>query len=201
MNRSRLTSVPFGIWRVGAVSAAIAFAATGCGSSSSATTDTTPAPAAVASTTVVSATATTVASPGRTAPSSADTAKLTDCFKANGVNLPAGSFGAGAGQGSGTPPSLPAGVDQAALQKALGACQQYLPAGAGAGTGAGNNADFQAYFTCLKDNGANVPDLSAGGAPPSIDQNDPTFTKAAAACTALAPAGGPGATATTKAGQ
>ncbi len=131
-----------------------------------------------------------------------------DCLKQNGVDLPAGGFGRGqGGQGSSssvaadagsTPPdsarsprALPPGVDQATFDKAQAACRSKLPAG-GFGQGGGQRRGgpaFQAYLSCLRDNGVPVPTTQAGvsGPPPSIDRNSPAFAAADAKCRVLLP--------------
>jgi hypothetical protein len=132
-----------------------------------------------------------------------------DCMKQNGVDLPAaGGFGGGFGRGqggggpatsAGTPPdsarpprTLPPGVDQATYDKAQAACQSKLPAGGfGGGQGRGGPA-YQAYLSCLRDNGVPVPTTQTGvsSPPPSIDRNDLAFASADAKCRVLLPNNG-----------
>ena len=109
-----------------------------------------------------------------------------DCMKQNGVDLPAaGGFGGGFGRGQGgggpstsagtpsntggtpadsarPPRTLPPGVDQATYDKAQAACHSKLPTGGfGGGQGRGGPA-YQAYLSCLRDNGVPVPTTQTG---------------------------------------
>jgi hypothetical protein len=91
-----------------------------------------------------------------------------------------------------------------ATQAALQACASLRPQGGngfgGNGTGnpAGNSQALQAYFSCLKDNGVDVPDTTAtNGTPPSIDRSSPAFAAANAKCQVLLPQRGDGSTTTT----
>ncbi len=118
-------------------------------------------------------------------------AGLKDCLAKNGVTLPEGALPSGGAAGGGLP-SLPAGVDAAAMQKAFAACQAELPKGAafpGAGAGA---PDISAFIVCLKDNGVNVPDNAA---PAQLPAGDPKFAEASKTCAALLPNAAPGAAA------
>jgi hypothetical protein len=66
-----------------------------------------------------------------------------------------------------------------------------LPKGArGDGQGGGSD-DFQAYLSCLRDHGVDVPEPGKNGSdrPPNFDPNDPTFAAANETCGALAPDG------------
>jgi hypothetical protein len=117
---------------------------------------------------------------------------------------PAGAAGTGSGQ---TPGQPPAGFDSPAFQKAQTACASLRPAGGfgGGGFGGGaNSAAFDAYRSCLKDHGVDLPTRGApgastttvpdGGTTTTIDRNSPAFQAAAQACDALRPQGGPGGT-------
>jgi hypothetical protein len=149
-----------------------------------------------------------------------------DCMAQNGVNLPAGTgFGGFGGRGArggppstdagtpsdsgSTPPSsartprtLPPGVDQATYDKAQAACRSKLPTGVfGGGQGRRGGPAFQAYLSCLRDNGVPVPTTQAGasGPPPSIDRTSPAFAAADAKCRVLLPT--PSSTSTTSTTQ
>jgi hypothetical protein len=141
-------------------------------------------------------------SPATTA-AAGDQSAFTKCLADHGVQLPAGGAlpGSGGSVPSGSRPaggpggslpiggpggSLPAGVDQTKLQEGIQACQSVAPAG---GTGF-DTTQFQAFATCLKDNGV---DASAATAFQQLNSTDPTVQKAVQACQALAPQGGPGA--------
>lgn len=130
-----------------------------------------------------------------------DTAAFRDCLKEQGVDLP-DSFGQGApGQGQppngGQPPTGQQGGgqpfgDDPELQEAFNACQDKAPAG-GLG-GAPNSQELQAYTSCLRDHGVDVPDPSSSSSTstgqsttPSFDRNDPDFAAANEACQALLP--------------
>lgn len=134
-----------------------------------------------------------------TAAGSANAAALQKCLKSHGVKLPAGFSGQGApgaqggAGGQGTPPSLPAGVDSQKLQSAFQACGGSFGAGSGgvAPGGVGSNAKVsQAYASCLRDHGVNVPQQGAAPnqTPPTFDRNSPTFAAANKVCGALLPA-------------
>jgi hypothetical protein len=99
---------------------------------------------------------------------------------------------------------LPAGVTQAAYDAAQTACRDKLPTGAfgggrGGQGGAGSPA-IQAYLSCLKDHGVQVPTTVAGqpggGGMGAIDRNSPAFQSANATCSALLPANPAGSTTT-----
>jgi hypothetical protein len=129
----------------------------------------------------------------------------------HGVTLPAG-FGQGggnggppangsrpdfgSGNGSGTPPrgSFPGSTDPK-FQQAFSACRSQLPNGGRGGFGGGANSQaFQAYTSCLRDHGVNVPTTTAGGSAtpgsrPNF-QDDPKFASANQTCRALLPTNG-----------
>jgi hypothetical protein len=122
-----------------------------------------------------------------------------------GGSFPSGTTPGGAVPGGGTPPSgppggnggtprpsLPKGVSQKKFDRAQKACRSKLPnGGRGGGPGGGSEA-FQAYLSCLRDHGVNVPEPGKNGSnrPPSFDPNDPTFAAANQTCGVLAPNGG-----------
>jgi hypothetical protein len=149
-----------------------------------------------------------------------------DCLTQNGVNIPQrGQRGSSTSAGETTTvvTTPRTTVDPAVLKAAQDACKDKLPAGVdpnsafgggGGGFGGGpgrpggaGGAAFQAYLSCLKDNGVKVPDTSstsagtpASGPPASIDRNDPNFAAANAKCQVLLPNrqnGGSTTTATT----
>jgi len=73
------------------------------------------------------------------------------------------------------------------------ACASLAPQGGfggggqgGAGSGQRGQA-LQAYQSCLKDHGVEVPTTVAGGPPVSIDRTNPAFAAANEACQALLP--------------
>jgi hypothetical protein len=147
-----------------------------------------------------------------------------DCLTQNGVNFPQrgprGQNGSSTSAGDTTTvvTTPRTTVDPAVLKAAQDACKGKLPAGVdpnsvfggggfGGGRGGAGGAAFQAYLSCLKDNGVKVPDTSstsagtpASGPPVSIDRNDPNFAAANAKCQVLLPNrqnGGSTTTATT----
>ena len=149
-----------------------------------------------------SSTDTATGSPATTA-TAGDQSAFTKCLADHGVQLPAGGAipGSGGTAPSGSRPaggpagslpiggpggSLPAGIDQTKLQEGIQACQSVAPAGAGGI----DTTQFQAFATCLKDNGV---DASAATAFQQLNSTDPAVQKAVQACQALAPQGGPGA--------
>lgn len=131
-----------------------------------------------------------------------DTNAFRDCLKEHGVDLP-DNLGQGApGQGQppngGQPPTGQQGGgppfgDNPKFQEALNACQDKAPAG-GFG-GPRGSQELQAYTSCLRDHGVDVPDPSSSTStstgqstpPPTFDRNDPDFAAANEACQALLP--------------
>lgn len=109
-----------------------------------------------------------------------------------------GQGGPGQGQppADGQPPTGQPGEqpfgDDPALQEAFNACQDEAPAGA-LGGGAPDSQALQAYTSCLRDHGVDVPDQSTSTSegqsttPPTFDRNDPDFAAASEACQALLP--------------
>lgn len=111
-------------------------------------------------------------------------AEALQCFEENGVTLPEGGLGAGAGGGG--LPVLPDGVDPAALQKAFSACGSALPAGLPGGAGgADGGPDLSAFTTCLRDNGVSIADDAKLT---DLPTTDPAFVAASATCAPLLPA-------------
>ena len=107
-----------------------------------------------------------------------------------------GAPGGGFGNGNGSvPANLPKGVTAKKFQAAQKACAAKLPAGGFGGFGQQNSAQFQAYLSCLKDHGVNVP---TNGGLRGLDRNDPAFQAANQICGVLLPnQPGPGAGGTT----
>jgi hypothetical protein len=173
-------------------------------------------------TATASATATTAAAADTTttAAGNAANAAYRACLSQHGVTLPNFRQGGQGGQGGdassttagSTPPgsntrgSFPGGPNGSidpATQAALQACASLRPQGGngngfGGGNRAANSQAFQAYYSCLKDNGVDVPDTTAtNGPPPSIDRTSPAFAAANAKCQVLLPQRGSGSTTTT----
>jgi hypothetical protein len=87
------------------------------------------------------------------------------------------------------------------MQQALQACQDKAPAGGfGGGGGQGGQQAFQAYSSCMQDHGVTIAQPSSGGTPPTQNQNDPKFTAANQACSALLPSPGASSATTTPEG-
>jgi hypothetical protein len=150
-----------------------------------------------------------------------------DCLSQHGVKVPA-DFGQGGppnrGSGSTTVPGQAAAPGQTTTTDAGGrgsggglgavrndpnfasaqqACQNLRPAARGSGGGGGgqNAAAFQAYQSCMKDNGFTLPSRgpaaagqassttsSAQSPPTTIDRNSPAFQAANQKCQSLLPA-------------
>ena len=155
------------------MSAFIVLVATGCGSSSSSSS---------------SATASTTSQ-------DAARVKFTQCMRDNGVDIPDNP-----GQGGGSRPN----IDRTKLQAAAKACQKYQQAAVGTISDA-QRQEFQDAFAkfsaCMRQNGVDVPDPSAGGGGPpaggggQLDQSDPKVQAATKACQDKLPQrgqGGPG---------
>jgi hypothetical protein len=164
--------------------------------------------------------------PAASAPASADTASADqttttaagnaayrDCLSQHGVTLPSfrspPSTPPDSSPSDSTPPASgprgsfpggPNGSADPATQAALQACASLRPQGNGNGFGnrAANSQAFQAYYSCLKDNGVDVPDTTAAsGPPPSIDRSSPAFAAANAKCQVLLPQRGDNGSTTT----
>jgi hypothetical protein len=145
---------------------------------------------------------------GSTTGSSTDA--FTECLKKQGIELPSGAAGGAPGGGfSGPPPGFtgasgafsgpPAGFTGAsgAFSGASGiqACQGLAPRGSGA-TGGGGPA-FNAYASCMKDNGVDLGTTTAGSPAPTANATDPKFADANTKCAPLLPTAS-GATPTTQ---
>jgi hypothetical protein len=159
------------------------------------------------------------ASTDQTTTTAAGNSAYRDCLSQHGVTLPSFRPPASTPPAStppdstppdSTPPdsgprgSFPGGPNGSldpATQAAMQACASLRPQGNGNGFGnrAANSQAFQAYYSCLKDNGVDVPDTTAtNGPPPSIDRSSPAFAAANAKCQVLLPQrGGNGSTTTT----
>lgn len=134
-----------------------------------------------------------------------------------------GTGGGGFGRSGGgfnptrVPTSLPKGVTAKKYLAAVKACKSKIPKG-GFGFGGANRGQFQAYISCLRDHGVNIPQPGSGsggsgsgssttaaggsggnGGGPlgGLNRNDPTFQAANQICAPLLPNQGPGATTTT----
>jgi len=108
------------------------------------------------------------------------TAAFSDCMKNNGLdNFDPSQIGAGG--------VLPAGADQAKLQKAIQACQSLAPQGAPGGTPQGGQlgAGLQKFQQCMKDNGVDNFGPGASGSQSQADQAK--IQTALQACRSLAP--------------
>jgi hypothetical protein len=141
------------------------------------------------------------------------------CLSQNGVTLPspsttappttsAGSASAGSGRGFGGGGALSAVLANPADAAAVTACKSLQPTfggGGGANATPANRAAYQAYLSCLADNGVTVPRTTpatgstpaAGGPRVTINQSDPNYAAANAKCKVLLPATTGGATSTT----
>ncbi|MGZ4673728.1 MAG: hypothetical protein ACXWBO_00800 [Ilumatobacteraceae bacterium] len=93
--------------------------------------------------------------------------------------------------------------------KAVAACQSLQPQFGGGNRA--NRAAYQAYLSCLADNGVAVPTTSAApapgsrsGPPPTVNKSDPNFPAANAKCKVLLPTnpsgGAPASASTTTTG-
>ena len=144
---------------------------TGCGSSKGATP----------SATTTTSTATTASA----ASASKSFAAYQSCLESHGVTLPQGR--PSGGNGNGTPPSGRPSITPA-QQKALDACADLRPTGAGGfGPGGGANSDnpaFAKFQSCLKQHGVDPTNADARG---SSD-----FQAAMTACRSLLPDEGAG---------
>jgi hypothetical protein len=184
------------------------------------------------------ATTTTTPSPG------AAIAAFRACMTKHGVKLAQRRPGAGgpptSGSGGGTgggrfgragggfdptkvPANLPKGVTAKKYLAAVKACKSKIPKG-GFGFGGANRGQYQAYISCLRDHGVNIPQRGSatggsatggsgsgsstttttggsggnGGGPLGrLDRNDPAFAAANQICAPLLPSQGAGATPTT----
>ncbi|MGZ4806776.1 MAG: hypothetical protein ACXV5U_10365, partial [Ilumatobacteraceae bacterium] len=144
-----------------------------------------------------------------------------DCLAQNGVTLPSIPAGTNAGPpASNDPNANPQGggnrgagiraiLQDPANAKAVAACQSLQPQFGGGNRA--NRAAYQAYLSCLADNGVAVPTTSAApapgsrsGPPPTVNKSDPNFPAANAKCKVLLPTnpsgGAPASASTTTTG-
>ncbi len=123
------------------------------------------------------------------------------CLAQNGVTLPSVPAGNNAGPPASNDPNanpqaggnrgagIRAILQDPANAKAVAACQSLQPQFGGGNRA--NRAAYQAYLSCLADNGVSVPTTTAGqnaGPPPTVNKSDPNFPAANAKCKVLLPA-------------
>lgn len=117
--------------------------------------------------------------------------RLRQCLRENGVDVPDNP-----GQGGGGAEN----VDREKLQEALeGPCKE-LQTGAFGDVSEGDRQEFQDAFQkfaqCMRDEGVDVPDVSAGEGPPAggggLDSNDPDVQAATEQCRDELPQNAPG---------
>ena len=102
----------------------------------------------------------------------------------NGQGGRGGNGGGAGGFGGGNLGSV---LQDPANAEAVKSCASFAPQGGlGAGNGQRGQAQ-QAYQSCLKDHGVEVPTTVAGGPPVSIDRTAPGFAAANEVCQALLP--------------
>jgi hypothetical protein len=140
----------------------------------------------------------------------AATDAFTECLKKQGIALPSGAAGGAPGGGFSGPPAgftgasgafsgPPAGFSGApggfSGASGIQACQSLAPQGSGAPGGGGQA--FNAYASCMKDNGVDLGATAGGSPAPTVNTNDPKFIDANTKCAPLLPTAS-GATPTTK---
>ncbi len=116
--------------------------------------------------------------------------RLQQCLRENGVDVPDNP-----GQGGGG-----ANIDRDKIQEALeGPCKEFQSEGFGNISEADQQEmqdQFQKFAQCMRDEGVDLPDITAGGGPPAgggaIDQDDPDVQAASKKCQDQLPQGGPG---------
>ena len=177
MNLSRAILLPLGA--LGLAASLVA-----CGSGSDTSSAAADAPAATSS-----------SSPGVPAPqSTADQEQVRACLAEKGFTLPsrdpnaAPPTGAPTGapqSGEGGGPGLPDGVDQQAMQEAMQACGGNFGGGFPGGAGGIGSTAFEAYNSCLSDNGVKMP--TTGQTRTDLDQSDPKVSAAMKTCAPLMP--------------
>ena len=128
----------------------------------------------------------------------AQTPPVTD---ASGNPVPGKGPGRVGGPGGGPFTSI---LADPANKAAVDACASLQPQGGfgGGGNGQRGGQAFQAYLSCLKDNGVDVATTVAGGPPASIDRSAPAYAAANTKCQVLLPQrqGGDVSTTTTTVG-
>ena len=159
-----------------------------------------------------------------------------DCLKKQGVTLPAGfgdrgpgsrpgggsgpaggppgGFAGGSGAPGGRFGGFAGGAGGQKFQKAFQACRGTLPAGGFRGGRGGDPQALQAYLSCLRDHGVNVPAFTRPSTPPAggsgpvgpngrgqsalrAVRNDPKFAAANKTCRPLLPTFAGGSTTST----
>ena len=217
-----VTRLPRLLPALAATSLALVLGACGTSKPAASTAETTIAPTTTTATAAAAGAATTDGGPNGNGPAggpltSDQRVALTayrDCLSSHGVTLGRGGRGpGGGGQGSSTSDATTTvvatprtTVDPAVLKAATDACKDKRPAGVdpttfgqggfgGGGGGGRGGAAFQAYLSCLKDNGVKVPETSStsagtppSGPPASVDRSDPAYAAADAKCRVLLPA-------------
>lgn len=126
-----------------------------------------------------------------------DRQAFADCLAEQGVELPEGGFPGAPDADGGTPPSLPEGGDPGAMQDAMAACGDLLPAGGPSGDLPEVDQEaLRVYTSCLEDHGVTLPTFGApGDGPPTTGDDstaptlDPDTVAAQEACAPLAPEG------------
>jgi hypothetical protein len=108
-----------------------------------------------------------------------------------GMGQPGGSGLGGGGVGGGFSTAAPAGVDQAAWQKAQDACASLRPTARPGRSGSANNSAMTAYRNCLSEHG-----VTASTGTNQLNSADPTVAAAMSACAPLRPTGRPNPTPT-----
>jgi hypothetical protein len=187
----------------------VALALAACGSSTAASTSTTSTPTGGATTTTVPANNN--GSNGTDAGASRRAAMQAwrTCLTSHGVNLPTTTTAApGATPGSG--PRFGGGfstinsiLQDPANASAVAACKSLQPTFGQANPAL--RAAYQAYLSCLSDNGVAIPTTTSGTTPQprvTINTSDPNYAAANAKCKVLLPNrnGTPGSTSTTAGG-
>jgi len=116
------------------------------------------------------------------------------CLAEKGITLPSRDTNAAppTGAPSGAPqsnsgggPGLTDGVERKAMQEAMQACGGDFGGGFPGSAGGVGSTAFEAYSSCLTDNGVTMP--KTGQARPNLDQNDPTLAAAQKTCAPLLP--------------
>jgi len=171
----------------GLVLAALGVLAAGCGGSSN-------TPAAASEETGYAAYTACLAKNGVTLAANSARPSRSAGASARPSNRPSGQAGGGGfgGGGGAFGTQAPAGVDEAAWQKAQAACASVRPtAGPGGFGGGGNNSAMTAYRNCLSEHG-----VTATTSTNALNTADPTVAAAMTACEALRPTGRPNPTPT-----
>lgn len=118
--------------------------------------------------------------------------RLQQCLRENGVDVPDNPGQGGGGGG--------ANIDRDKIQEALeGPCKEFQSEGVGNLSEEDQQEmqdSFQKFAQCMRDEGVDLPDMTAGGGPPAgggqLDQDDPDVKAATEKCQDQLPQGGPG---------